>query len=171
MGSVSRANTLVDTLMKRELKLLPALRPTHLRGGRFYEVADELQPCDVVKELKAAGAEILVNFIPTGSQKAARFYAECAVAAGCGFINCMPEFLSSDPEYIRRFETAHLPMVGDDIKSQISATILHRVLTQLLVDRGVKINKTSQLNFAGVILEPIINYCNNNIVGESEWQT
>jgi myo-inositol-1-phosphate synthase len=151
----SKPNNMVkfSTVPKQNVtvKMGPILdgAPEHLRGGQFYEVADELQPCDVVKELKDVGAEILVNFIPTGSQKAARYYADCAVSAGCGFINCMPEFLSSDPEYIHKFETAHLPMIGDDIKSQIGATILHRVLTQLLVDRGVKINKTSQLNFAG----------------------
>ena len=133
------------------VKMGPVLdgAPPHLRGGRFYEVADESKPCDVVSELKAAHAEILVNFIPTGSQKAARFYADSALAAGCGFINCMPEFISSDKQYVQKFKEAHLPMVGDDIKSQIGATILHRVLTQLLLDRGVKILRTSQLNFAG----------------------
>ena len=133
------------------VKMGPVLdgAPPHLRGGQFYDVADELKPCDVVAELKAARAEILVNFIPTGSEKAAKFYADCALAAGCGFINCMPEFISSQEQYVRKFQDARLPMVGDDIKSQIGATILHRVLAQLLVDRGVKITRTSQLNFAG----------------------
>jgi len=133
------------------VKMGPVLdgAPPHLRGGKFYDVADGEKPCDVVAELKASGAEILVNFIPTGSAKAARFYADCALAARCGFINCMPEFVSSDAQYVRKFRDAKLPMIGDDIKSQIGATILHRVLTQLLVDRGVKILRTSQLNFAG----------------------
>ena len=133
------------------VKMGPVLdgAPPHLRGGQFYDVADDTKPCDVVAELKAAKAEVFVNFIPTGSKEAARFYADCALQAGCGFINCMPEFISSDADYVGKFSEANLPMVGDDIKSQIGATILHRVLTQLLVDRGVKINKTSQLNFAG----------------------
>jgi myo-inositol-1-phosphate synthase len=133
------------------VKMGPVLdgAPPHLRGERFYDVADDMKPCDVVAALKAAGAEIFVNFIPTGSQKAARFYADCALEAGCGFINCMPEFISSDKVYVQNFKEKRLPLVGDDIKSQIGATILHRVLTQLLVDRGVKILKTSQLNFAG----------------------
>lgn len=132
-----------------EVKMGPILdgAPEHLR--KFFDVADELKPCDVVKELKDSGAEILVNFIPTGSDEAAKFYANCAIEAGCAFINCMPAFLSSDPVYVEKFKNAKIPLIGDDIKSQIGATILHRVLTQLCVDRGVKINKTSQLNFAG----------------------
>ncbi|MCL4416665.1 MAG: inositol-3-phosphate synthase [Actinobacteria bacterium] len=121
--------------------------PEHLR--KFFDVADDCKPCNVVKELKDSGAEILVNFIPTGSDEAAKFYADCAIEAGCAFINCMPAFLSSDPVYVEKFKNAKVPLIGDDIKSQIGATILHRVLTQLCVDRGVKINKTSQLNFAG----------------------
>ncbi|MCL5073221.1 MAG: inositol-3-phosphate synthase, partial [Actinobacteria bacterium] len=121
--------------------------PEHLR--KFFNVADDNKPCDVVKELKDSGAEILVNFIPTGSDKAARFYVDCAIEAGCAFINCMPTFISSDPFYTEKAKNAKVPIIGDDIKSQIGATILHRVLTQLCLDRGVKINKTSQLNFAG----------------------
>ncbi|MBN2072612.1 MAG: inositol-3-phosphate synthase [Actinobacteria bacterium] len=121
--------------------------PEHLR--KFYDVADNYEPCDVVKELKDSGAEILVNFIPTGSEEAAKFYANCAIEAGCAFINCMPEFISSNPEFVEKSKNAKVPLIGDDIKSQVGATILHRVITQLCVDRGVKINKTSQLNFAG----------------------
>jgi myo-inositol-1-phosphate synthase len=121
--------------------------PKHLRD--FFDVADDYEPCDVVKELKDAKAEILVNFIPTGSEEAAKFYADCAIQAGCAFINCMPEFISSNDEYVEKAKKANVPLIGDDIKSQIGATILHRVLAQLCVDRGVKINKTSQLNFAG----------------------
>ncbi len=132
-----------------EVKMGPILdgAPEHLR--KFFDVADDLKPCDVVKELRDSSAEILVNFIPTGSEKAARFYANCAIEAGCAFINCMPEFITSDKEFIEKAKKAKVPLIGDDIKSQIGATILHRVLTQLCVDRGVKINKTSQLNFAG----------------------
>jgi len=132
-----------------EVKMGPILdgAPDHLR--KFFNVADDFKPCDVVRELKDSGAEILVNFIPTGSEKAAKFYADCAIEAGCAFINCMPEFITSNPEFVDKAKKAKVPLIGDDIKSQIGATILHRVLTQLCVDRGVKINKTSQLNFAG----------------------
>jgi len=132
-----------------EVKMGPILdgAPDHLRD--FFDVADDYEPCDVVKELKDAKAEILVNFIPTGSAEAAKFYADCAIEAGCAFINCMPEFISSNEEYVEKAKKANVPLIGDDIKSQIGATILHRVLAQLCVDRGVKINKTSQLNFAG----------------------
>ena len=132
-----------------EVKMSPVMdgAPEHLR--KFYDVADNLKPCDVVKELKDSGAEVFVNFIPTGSEKAAKFYADCAIEAGCAFINCMPEFISSNPEYVEKSKKAKVPLIGYDIKSQVGATILHRVITQLCVDRGVKINKTSQLNFAG----------------------
>lgn len=134
-----------------EVKMGPVMdgAPEHLRGEGFYDVADDMKACDVVRELKESGAEVFVNFIPTGSAQAARFYADCAIEAGCAFINCMPEFISSDEAYVAKAKAAKVPLIGDDIKSQIGATILHRVLTQLLVDRGVKINKTSQLNFAG----------------------
>jgi len=134
---------------KVEVKMGPVLdgAPEHLR--KYFDVADDLKPCDVVKELRDSGAEILVNFIPTGSAQAARFYANCAIEAGCGFINCMPEFITSSKEFVEKARKAKVPLIGDDIKSQIGATILHRVLTQLCVDRGIKINKTSQLNFAG----------------------
>ncbi len=132
-----------------EVKMGPILdgAPKHLR--EFFDVADDLKPCDVVKELKDSRADMLVNFIPTGSAEAAKFYANCAIEAGCAFINCMPEFITSNPEFVEKAKKAKVPIIGDDIKSQIGATILHRVLAQLCVDRGVKINKTSQLNFAG----------------------
>ena len=132
-----------------EVKMGPILdgAPKHLR--EFFDVADDCEPCDVVKELKDSKADVFVNFIPTGSEKAAKFYTDCAIEAGCAFINCMPEFISSNQEYVEKAKKAGVPLIGDDIKSQIGATILHRVLAQLCVDRGIKINKTSQLNFAG----------------------
>ena len=132
-----------------EVKMGPILdgAPEHLR--KFYDVADEEKPVDVVKELKDSGSEVFINYIPTGSDEAARFYADCAFEAGCAYINCMPTFISSDPQYVEKAKKAKVPLIGDDIKSQIGATILHRVLTQLCVDRGVKIKETSQLNFAG----------------------
>jgi myo-inositol-1-phosphate synthase len=121
--------------------------PDHLRD--FFDVYDEKEPCDVIQVLKDSGAEILVNFIPTGSAKAARFYADCALKAGCGFINCMPELIASDETYQRKYKENGLPLIGDDVKSQVGATILHRALVDLCEKRGVKVNKTSQLNFAG----------------------
>ena len=121
--------------------------PEHLR--KYYDVADGVEPSDVVAVLREAEAEVFVNFIPTGSEDAAKFYAECAIEAGCAFINCMPEFISSNEKYVALAKAAGVPLIGDDIKSQVGATILHRVLAQLCVDRGVKITKTSQLNFAG----------------------
>ena len=132
-----------------EVKMGPILdgAPDHLR--KYYNVADGTEPCNVVQVLKDAKAEVFVNFIPTGSEEAAKFYAEAAIKAGCAFINCMPEFISSNEKYVKMAEEAGVPLIGDDIKSQVGATILHRVLAQLCVDRGVKINKTSQLNFAG----------------------
>lgn len=111
------------------------------------EKEDELE--DVVNILKETQAEILVNYVPVGSEQAARFYAEACLKAGVSFINGMPTFIVSDPEWAQRFEKEGIPVVGDDIKSQVGATILHRALVQLFTDRGVKIDRTYQLNFGG----------------------
>lgn len=113
--------------------------------------ADEPQPSleAVVKVLKETGAEILVNYLPVGSEEAVRFYAECALEAGTGFINNMPVFIASDPEWAKRFADKNLPLIGDDIKSQVGATITHRVLTDLFKKRGVKLERTYQLNTGG----------------------
>ncbi|MCP4668286.1 MAG: inositol-3-phosphate synthase, partial [Deltaproteobacteria bacterium] len=104
---------------------------------------------DVVSVLKECGAEILVNYLPVGSEEAARFYAECALEAGAGFINNIPVFIASDPAWAARFEERNLPLIGDDIKSQLGATIVHRVLTNLFRNRGVKLERTYQLNTGG----------------------
>ena len=104
---------------------------------------------DVVGELKESGAEILLNYLPVGSEKAAKFYAECALDAGVGFINNMPVFIASDPEWGLRFEREGIPIIGDDIKSQLGATIVHRVLTNLFKMRGAKLERTYQLNTGG----------------------
>ncbi|MFN3976436.1 MAG: inositol-3-phosphate synthase [Aquificaceae bacterium] len=111
------------------------------------EKEDELE--DVVSVLKESQADILINYVPVGSEKAARFYAEACLRAGVSFINGMPTFIVSDPEWAKRFESENIPVVGDDIKSQVGATILHRTLVQLFLDRGVKIDRTYQLNFGG----------------------
>jgi myo-inositol-1-phosphate synthase len=104
---------------------------------------------EIVATLKDSGAEILLNYMPVGSEKAARFYAECALQAGCAFINNMPVFIASNPEWAKRFETRKLPIIGDDIKSQLGATIVHRTLADLFRKRGVKLERTYQLNTGG----------------------
>jgi len=105
----------------------------------------------VVQILKDTKAEVLVNYLPVGSHDAVRFYAQCAIDAGCAFVNCMPEFIGSDSsgEWPKKFEQAGLPVLGDDIKSQVGATILHRSLVRLCLDRGVIVNETYQLNLGG----------------------
>jgi myo-inositol-1-phosphate synthase len=103
----------------------------------------------VVSVLKESGAEILVNYLPVGSEEATRFYADCALEAGIGFINNIPVFIASDPTWAARFEERNLPLIGDDIKSQLGATIVHRVLTNLFRNRGVKLERTYQLNTGG----------------------
>ena len=105
----------------------------------------------VVQVLKDTKAEVLVNYLPVGSHDAVRFYAQCAIDAGCAFVNCMPEFIGSDSsgEWPEKFEKAGLPVLGDDIKSQVGATILHRNLVRLCLDRGVIVDETYQLNLGG----------------------
>jgi len=104
---------------------------------------------DVVRELKRSGAEILLNYMPVGSEEATRFYAECALEAGVAFVNNIPVFIASTPEWAARFSEKNLPLIGDDIKSQLGATITHRALTDLFNKRGVKLEKTYQLNTGG----------------------
>lgn len=104
---------------------------------------------DVVNELKKSGAEMLLNYLPVGSEQAVRFYAECALEAGIAFINNMPVFIASDPEWAKKFRDKNLPIIGDDIKAQLGATITHRILTDLFRKRGVKLERTYQLNTGG----------------------
>jgi myo-inositol-1-phosphate synthase len=104
---------------------------------------------NVVKVLKETKAQVLVNYLPVGSRDATRFYAQCAMDAGCAFVNCMPEFIGSNEEWAKKFEEAGLPVLGDDIKSQVGATILHRNLVRLCLDRGVIVDETYQLNLGG----------------------
>jgi len=107
------------------------------------------KPVNVVKELKKAGVEILINYLPVGSQKATEFYAKAALDAGCAFINCMPVFIVSDENWAKKFEKKNLPCLGDDIKAQVGATIVHRTLCHLFTQRGVIIERSYQLNFGG----------------------
>ncbi len=115
---------------------------------RSFRVSKE-KPVDVVRALKESGADVLVNYMPVGSEQATRFYAEACLEAGVAMINCMPVFIASDPSWARRFEEKGIPIIGDDIKSQVGATITHRVLTKLFQDRGVKLDRTYQLNTGG----------------------
>ena len=112
-------------------------------------VPADKEPVDVVKVLRESGAEVVVNYLPVGSEEATRFYAQCALEAGCAFVNCIPVFIASDEEWAKMFKERGLPIVGDDIKSQVGATITHRVLATLMSDRGVRIDRTYQLNFGG----------------------
>jgi myo-inositol-1-phosphate synthase len=118
---------------------------------KVFNIYDEKAQgsADVVKVLKEAKAEVLVNYLPVGSREAARFYAQAAMDAGCAFVNCMPEFIGSDAEWAKKFEKAGVPVLGDDIKSQVGATILHRNLVRLCLDRGVIVDETYQLNLGG----------------------
>jgi myo-inositol-1-phosphate synthase len=121
----------------------------HMR--EVFNVYDEKAQgsADVVKVLKEARADVLVNYLPVGSREATRFYAQAAIDAGCAFVNCMPEFIASEQEWSKKFEAAGLPVAGDDIKSQVGATILHRNLVRLCLDRGVVVDETYQLNLGG----------------------
>jgi myo-inositol-1-phosphate synthase len=121
----------------------------HMKDAFSVYEDDEVKPVDVVQVLKQSKAEILVNYLPVGSREAARFYAQAALDAGCAFVNCMPEFIGSDLGWAKKFEERGLPIAGDDIKSQLGATILHRSLARLCVDRGVVIDETYQLNLGG----------------------
>ncbi|MDQ2634034.1 MAG: inositol-3-phosphate synthase [Pseudomonadota bacterium] len=118
----------------------------YLRGPVKESDAPE---ADVAEVLRNSGAEILVSYLPVGSEQATAWYAEQALAADCAFINCIPSFIASRPEWSKRFEQAGLPIIGDDIKSQVGATIVHRMLTNLFRERGVRVDRTYQLNFGG----------------------
>ena len=106
-------------------------------------------PVDVAERLRASGAEVLVGYLPVGAERAVRHYAEACLEAGVAFVNCVPVFIASDPEWADRFRRAGLPIVGDDIKSQVGATIVHRLLSRLFADRGVALDRTYQLNTGG----------------------
>jgi myo-inositol-1-phosphate synthase len=118
---------------------------------RTFLVADAPEPDkeDVVRTLRETQADVLLNYLPVGSQQATEFYAECALEAGVAFVNNIPVFIASDPAWARRFEEARVPIIGDDIKAQLGATIVHRVLTDLFHKRGVRLDRTYQLNTGG----------------------
>ena len=124
---------------------------TSYPDSRTFLLSDERQASreEIVRALGQSGAEVLVNYLPVGSEEAARFYAECALDAGVALVNCIPVFIVSDPEFSRRFQAKGIPIVGDDIKAQLGATITHRVLTDLFHKRGVELVHTYQLNTGG----------------------
>ena len=120
--------------------------------GRYYkEMIQESteEPVDVVKILKETKADVLVCYLPVGSEEAAKFYAQCAIDAQVAFVNALPVFIASDPVWEKKFKDAGVPIIGDDIKSQVGATITHRVLAKLFGDRGVQLDRTMQLNVGG----------------------
>ena len=120
--------------------------------GKYYaetiEISDT-EPADVVKALKDANVDVLVSYLPVGSEEADKFYAQCAIDAGVAFVNALPVFIASDPVWAKKFADAGVPIVGDDIKSQVGATITHRVMAKLFEDRGVQLDRTMQLNVGG----------------------
>ena len=137
---------------------VPPLGVTVQRGptldglGKYYQqTIDEADadPVDVVAVLKETNADVLVSYLPVGSEHADKYYAQCAIDAGVAFVNALPVFIASDPEWAAKFEAAGVPIVGDDIKSQVGATITHRVLAKLFEDRGVALDRTYQLNVGG----------------------
>src|SRR5690606_4387485 len=132
---------------------VPVSRGRTLDGiGKYLrdEIQESEEPeVDVAGVLMESKTEVLVSYLPVGSEQAARFYAEEALKAGCAFVNCMPVFIASRPEWRKKFEDRGLPIIGDDIKSQVGATIVHRVLTNLFRERGVRLDRTYQLNFGG----------------------
>ena len=125
---------------------------THDGLGKYYKetiVESSANAVDVVAALKEEEVDVLICYLPVGSEEAAKFYAQCAIDAGCAFVNALPVFIASDPIWAKKFEDAGLPIVGDDIKSQVGATITHRILAKLFQDRGVHLDRTLQLNVGG----------------------
>jgi myo-inositol-1-phosphate synthase len=126
--------------------------PTMDGLGEYYQeiiTESDEQPVDVVAALRESQADVLVSYLPVGSEQADRYYAQCAIDGGVAFVNALPVFIASDPQWARKFAEAGVPIIGDDIKSQVGATITHRVLAKLFEDRGVELLRTYQLNFGG----------------------
>lgn len=137
----------VEVVMGRVLDGV-ALHMKEYSEDRAFVVSDEKE-ADIVELFKQSGAEIALNYLPVGSEEATRFYANCCLEAKVGFINCIPVFIASNKEFAEKFEKKGIPVVGDDVKSQIGATIIHRMLAKLFTDRGVKLDRTYQLNTGG----------------------
>ena len=143
----------VDSVPKLGAKVFPGpildgVAPHMKEPFKAYSES-EYEPVDVVSVLKETKADMLINFLPVGSYNAARYYAEAALKAGVSFVNCIPEFIVSDKEWAAKFEKAGIPIAGDDVKSQVGATILHRTLVNLFNERGAVVDETYQLNIGG----------------------
>jgi myo-inositol-1-phosphate synthase len=150
----------IDASQNNTIKIcdVPSLGISVQRGptldglGRYYRETiheSDAEPVDVVQVLRDTKADVLVCYLPVGSEEAAKYYAQCAIDAGCAFVNALPVFIASDPVWAKKFTDAGLPIIGDDIKSQVGATITHRVLAKLFEDRGVTLDRTYQLNVGG----------------------
>jgi myo-inositol-1-phosphate synthase len=125
---------------------------THDGLGKYLSQVITKAPgstADIVRILKETKTDVVINYLPVGSEEATKWYVEQVLAAGCGMVNCIPVFIAREPYWRKRFEDVGIPIIGDDIKSQVGATIVHRVLTRLFEDRGVRIDRTYQLNFGG----------------------
>ncbi len=127
----------------------PLLDGVNKYTATLVPVNESQAPVDVVKVLKETKVDAVINYLPVGSEKATEFYAQAAIDAGCGFVNCIPVFIASKPAWAAKFSRAGLPVIGDDIKAQVGATITHRTLVNLFLDRGMKIEHTYQLNTGG----------------------
>ncbi|HEY7939265.1 MAG TPA: inositol-3-phosphate synthase, partial [Acidimicrobiales bacterium] len=126
--------------------------PTLDGFGKYYKLTCEespAEPIDVTQALRDSGADVLVSYLPVGSEEAQKFYAQACIDAGVAFVNAIPVFIASDPEWAQKFTDAGVPIVGDDIKSQVGATIVHRILARLFEDRGMVLDRTYQLNVGG----------------------
>lgn len=132
---------------------VPVMRGTTLDGlGKYYKetiTESDAPAVDMVQVLRDEAVDVLICYLPVGSELAAKYYAQCAIDAGCAFVNALPVFIASDPEWEKKFADAGLPIVGDDIKSQVGATITHRIMAKLFQDRGVHLDRTYQLNVGG----------------------
>ena len=142
MGKKVQMGVVMDGVSPHTTLFLPDIRVV---------IANEKEPSkeELVKKIQEFDADMLINYLPVGSTNAVEFYAECALEAGVGFINCMPVFIASNPEWIEKFRKKGLPCIGDDIKSQLGATIVHRELIRLFESRGIKVEHTYQLNTGG----------------------
>jgi myo-inositol-1-phosphate synthase len=127
----------------------PAHMSEHDPLRAFQPLEKEATREQILEELRASGAQIMVNYLPVGSEEATRFYAACALETGLAFVNNIPVFIASDPVWVKRFEEKNLPLIGDDIKAQMGATVLHRAIVDLFRKRGVKVDRTYQLNTGG----------------------
>ena len=148
----SSQNNTVKFAAVGEIGVLVQRGPTFDGLGHYYRQTVEESPAeavDVVEALKASGADVLVSYLPVGSEQAQKFYAQAAIDAGVAFVNAIPVFIASDPEWAAKFQVANVPIIGDDIKSQVGSTIVHRILTRLFEDRGLAVDRTYQLNFGG----------------------